>query len=274
MLYAIEEYIRRCENGDTPEDIYGYVRCPIWSFDFRPDIQGWSENFEGGYVELSFRRVFSLGAFTSPVAEVVPEMVDLGLSVKWASCNLGASSPEEYGNYYAWGETEPKSDYSWWATYKWCGRNQLTKYCNKSSYGYNGFTDSKTVLDPDDDAATVALGDSWRMPTKAEQDELVNNCTWTKATLNGVYGIKITSNKAGYTDKWIFLPAAGYRSGTSLQQDANMINGLYGCYWSSSLYTGNPEQAYNMYLYSNSGSVGTSSDVRYLGRSIRPVYTK
>ena len=196
-----------------------------------------------------------------------PEAVDLGLSVKWASFNLGATKPEEYGDYFAWGEVEPKTDYSW-STYNWCMNGslyQLTKYCDNSIYGYNGFTDDKTVLDPEDDAAVVNWGGSWRMPTLTECQELLNNCTTTWTTLNGVYGRKFTSNKTGYTDKWIFLPAAGTRSGTSLS-DAG-----YCDYWSSSLYTGGPYGAYGVYFSSDLVLCGYYY-TRYYGQSVRPVY--
>ncbi|MBQ7269665.1 MAG: leucine-rich repeat protein [Bacteroidales bacterium] len=195
--------------------------------------------------------------------------VDLGLSVKWASINVGASYPWEYGDYFAWGEVEPKDDYSW-STYKWCmngSSNQLTKYCNISSLGYNGFTDNKTVLDPEDDAAAVNWGGSWRMPTKAEQGELRNDCTWEWTSLNGVYGRKVTSKKSGYTDKWIFLPAAGYRDGTSL-----LDAGSYGCYWSSPLDTDNSYYAYRVSFRSD--NVYWYYDYRFYGRSVRPVCDK
>lgn len=139
--------------------------------------------------------------------------VDLGLSVMWASCNIGAASPEEYGNYYAWGETETKSDYSW-ETYKWCNGSDvtLTKYCTSGDYGT---VDNKTVLEPEDDVAHVKWGGQWRMPTQAEVYELYTECTWIKAIQNGVFGFLVISNKAGYTDRSIFLPSAGYYSGTS-----------------------------------------------------------
>ncbi len=191
--------------------------------------------------------------------------VDLGLSVKWASINVGASYPWEYGDYFAWGETEPKEDYSW-STYKWCkgSFSTMTKYCTNSSYGYNRFTDGKTVLDAEDDAAAVNWGGKWRMPTLTECQELLDNCTKTWTTLNEVYGRKFTSNKSGYTDKWIFLPAAGYRDGTSL-----LNAGFYGIYWSSSLYTDSPYDAY--YVYFDSYFVGWGSSSRGDGRSVRPV---
>ena len=195
------------------------------------------------------------------------ESVDLGLSVKWATCNVGADTPEGYGDYYAWGETETKSNYSW-STYEWCNGsyNTMTKYSNNSSYGYNGFTDNKTVLDPEDDAAHVNWGGSWRMPTDAEWTELRNNCTWTWTTQNGVNGYRVTSNKTGYTDKSIFLPAAGYRNDASLY-----TVGTRGLYWSSSLSTDSPYGAWSVDFYSSSVCRYDYVD-RSSGFSVRPVY--
>ena len=195
----------------------------------------------------------------------LPEAVDLGLSVKWASFNLGASKPEEYGDYYAWGETEPKDNYNW-STYRLCmgSSSALTKYCPNSFNGYNGFTDTKTVLDSEDDAASVNLGGKWRMPTNSEWTELRENCTWEWTTINGVSGRKFTSRKEGHTDKWIFLPAAGYRNDVYLY-DA----GSAGSYWSSSL---NIYGAYTAtYTWLNSGNVGSNNDYRDHGLSVRPV---
>ena len=198
------------------------------------------------------------------------EYVDLGLSVKWATCNVGATKPEEFGDYFAWGETEPKSDYSW-DTYKWCkgSSTTMTKYCNNSEYGNNGFTDTKTTLDPEDDVAHVKWGGSWRMPTKAELDELRNNCTWTwysrnNTEFNGVTGYKVTSNKEGYTDCFIFLPAAGSRLGTNPM--GIIINGSY---YSSTLYTHGPEYAYRFDLRAD--GVRWNQTLRVRGQSVRPV---
>ena len=187
------------------------------------------------------------------------EYVDLGLSVKWATCNVGASKPEEYGDYFAWGETEPKSTYSW-STYKWCNGSSdtQTKYCTKSSYGT---VDNKTQLELSDDAARANWGGSWRMPTRAEQDELRENCTWTWTTQNGVNGYKVTSKKNGNS---IFLPAAGFRSGSSLYSA-----GSDGYYWSSSLYTGYPYFAW--YVYFDSSNVSRNDYNRRCGFSVRPV---
>ena len=190
------------------------------------------------------------------------EYVDLGLSVKWATCNVGANAPEEYGDYFAWGETQPKETYSL-STYKWCNGSYdtQTKYCTNSSYGT---VDNKTVLDKEDDAAAVNWGGNWRMPTDAEMTELRNNCTWTWTTQNGVNGYKVTSKKSGYTNKSIFLPAAGYRNGSSLYRA-----GSYGYYWSSSLSTDYPSSAYGLYFYS--GGVDWDTYSRYYGLSVRPV---
>ncbi len=213
----------------------------------------------------------------------VPEAVDLGLpsGLKWASFNLGASSPEEYGDYFAWGETEPyysnldpltwkdgKSGGYSWSSYKWCigDYKNLTKYCYDSYYGFNGFTDTKTVLDLEDDAASVILGSGWRMPTDAEWTELRNNCTWTWTTQNGIAGRRVTARNGNS----IFLPAAGYRSGTNLY-DA----GYDGEYWSSTLYTDAPlseeTPPYAWTVVFVSGNVVRLNGSRQLGESIRPV---
>ena len=188
------------------------------------------------------------------------EWVDLGLpsGTKWAACNVGATSPEEYGNYYAWGETEPKTIYDW-STYKWCnGSNTtLTKYNTDSDYGT---VDDKTVLDPEDDAAAVNWGGAWRMPTDAEWAELRENCTWTWTTKNGVNGYEVK----GTNDNSIFLPAAGYRGNDDLGYAS-----YYGYYWSSSLYTYYPSNAW--YVFFDSGYVYRLDYYRCYGQSVRPV---
>ena len=195
----------------------------------------------------------------SPSDVPAPEAVDLGLSVKWANMNVGAISPEDYGDHFAWGETEPKSNYAV-TTYKLSNGtwNTLTKYNFNSSYGT---VDNKIVLDPEDDAAHVNWGGSWRMPTDAEWTELRTKCTWTWTTENGLNGRRVT----GPNGKSIFLPAAGDRDGTDLE-----YAGFYGYYWSSSLYTGNPVLA--CLVYFSSGNVGRDYFTRYYGRSVRPVY--
>ncbi|MDE7378672.1 MAG: hypothetical protein K2N13_06885 [Paraprevotella sp.] len=189
------------------------------------------------------------------------DAVDLGLSVKWATCNVGASSPEEYGGYYAWGETEEKSYYDW-STYKYCKRSDsdysMTKYCTKS---YSGTVDNKTVLEPEDDVAHVKWGGSWRMPTKSEFDELINNCFWRWTTQNGVEGYVVTSKSNGNS---IFLPAAGSRWGETVSG-----SGSYGYYWSASLSEDGGSSAYGLYFDSD-GRYLYCYD-RYGGFSVRPV---
>ena len=191
------------------------------------------------------------------------EWVDLGLpsGLKWATCNVGASQPEEYGDYFAWGEVEPK-EYYYWDSYKWCNgtENTQTKYCTNSDYGYNGFTDNKTTLELSDDAANYNWGGGWRMPTKEEQDDLRNNCSWEWTALNSVKGHVVT----GPNGNSIFLPAAGFRRDSSLS-DA----GSFGFYWSSSLYTNYPYYAYN--LRSSSRYVAWYYYSRSSGQSVRPV---
>ncbi len=186
------------------------------------------------------------------------EYVDLGLSsgTLWATCNVGASKPEDYGSYFAWGETTPKTEYEW-STYKYgSDYNELTKYCTKDSYG---IVDNKTVLEASDDAATANWGSGWRMPTTEEQQELCDNCTWTWTTLNGVNGYKVVAENSNS----IFLPAAGYRSATSLG-----AAGSDGYYWSSSLYT---SSGIACYLFFRSPSYYWYYSSRYFGRSVRPV---
>ena len=204
-------------------------------------------------------------------AAVIPDgCVDLGLSVYWASCNLGASKPTEYGDYYQWAGTEDVSDTGINLDWSYCpyhtGSDESsgwTKYNTKSSYGT---VDNKTVLEAMDDAATVALGGKWRMPTDEEWTELRNtdNCSWTWTTIDGVNGYKVQSKKSGYTDNWIFLPAAGSRRGTDLS-----LVGSGGYYWSSSLNTGGPNLAWYVYFYSD--NVSRYRYNRCNGQSVRPV---
>ena len=188
------------------------------------------------------------------------QYVDLGLpsGLLWATCNVGAETPEGYGNYYAWGETQPKTTYSW-NTYLYCegSLSTLTKYCNLSWCGYNGFTDNLTTLLPEDDAATANWGADWRMPTMTEWNELSSNTTSTWATLNGVRGKLYTASNGN----GIFLPTAGYRKGNYLYD-----SGSSGCYWSSSLYD-YPYHAREFII----GVVNFFDSYRYFGQSVRAV---
>ena len=185
------------------------------------------------------------------------EYVDLGLpsGLKWATCNVGANAPEEYGNYYAWGETEPAPN-----------NNYSSSNC--SAYGLSisqlqsqGYIDGDGNLTSSHDAARANWGGSWRMPTEAEQQELLNNCTWTWTTQNGVNGYKVASKTNGNS---IFLPAAGIRSGSSL-----IYAGSYGFYWSSTPDEGNSNYAYYLFFYSSNHYVYYYR--RNYGQSVRPV---
>ena len=186
------------------------------------------------------------------------EYVDLGLSVKWATCNVGANAPEESGDYFAWGETQTKSTYDW-GTYKWCNGSPytLTKYCTDSDCGT---VDNKTILDKEDDAAAVNWGGSWRMPSDDELTELRTECTWTWTTQNGVNGYIVT----GPNGNSIFLPTAG----VCLYSNLNFA-GSDGWYWSSSLRTVGPYNACSVYFDSN--SVNWNTFDRCYGQSVRPV---
>ncbi len=186
--------------------------------------------------------------------------LDLPSGLLWATCNVGAMNPEDYGDYFAWGETTTKSTYNW-STYKYCNGSYstLTKYCTSSSYGT---VDNKTTLDITDDAARANWGGTWRMPTYEEQTELRTECTWSWTTLNGVYGYRVTSKKD--TSKSIFLPAAGYRYDSSLYNA-----GSHGHYWSSSLYESFPGSAYGLDF--SSDYYDWYDYRRYYGLSVRPV---
>ena len=202
--------------------------------------------------------------------QAVADVVDLGLSVKWASFNVGATKPEEYGSYFAWGETAQKSGYEW-DSYKWCNGDNLsiTKYCTSNhsgNWGGSGDPDNKFLLVPEDDASTANWGDGWRMPTEKEMNELIEDCTWTwtdNYSGTGVHGYIVSGKKSGYTGNSIFLPAAGRRN------DINLIgDGSSGRYWTSNnLAYG--DNAVALSLSSGSVSVGTS--VRCIGFSVRPV---
>ena len=185
---------------------------------------------------------------SSPIASTTGthkghEWVDLGLSVKWATCNVGASTPGDYGNYYAWGETRPKSEYT---SYNCISYGK--------SWGYIGGDSSR-------DAARANWGGSWRMPTKAELQELKDNCTWTWTIQNGHKGYEVTSKKNSQS---IFLPAARGRYGDTLY-----FEGECGFYWSSTPDESNDYRAY--YLYFDEGSQSVDRDARRIGLSVRPV---
>ena len=190
------------------------------------------------------------------------EPIDLGLSVKWANANIGANAPEDYGYYFAWGEVEPKNTYDK-DNYKWfngTASNNITPIITKYEIGI----DDKTTLEPEDDAATVNWGTSWRIPTRAEMNELYNNCTFTCTTQNGNMGYLVTSK---INSNSIFLPAAGSRN-------EKLVNSNKYCnYWSSSLYTGHSSKAYYMTIQvsDGNGNVYIQDHYREIGMPVRPV---
>ena len=181
------------------------------------------------------------------------EWVDLGLSVKWATMNVGASSPEGYGDYFTWGDKKTQSVFNW-DTYKWYSTYFLSKGIDKY---YD--EDNKTVLDLSDDAANANWGGSWRMPTDSEMTELITKCTWTYTTQNGVKGYKVV----GANGKSIFIPGAGWYVTRSLHGEN------YGSYWTNSLDESDSNNAWSLYF--SPSNVERENVPRYIGRSVRPV---
>lgn len=192
------------------------------------------------------------------------QVVDLGLSVKWAAYNIDASSPEEYGGYYAWGETEEKGNRDYViANYKWCkGRNfTLTKYCFDDS-GFEGFRDGKRVLDPEDDVAHVKWGGSWRIPTEAQWRELTDKCKWYYMDYKGKGGFRIT----GPNGKAIFLPSGGCKCMLGYCQ-AN----TGGTYYASTIDSISSAGCFGFYFYPGMRKPGLTGLLRECGRPVRAV---
>lgn len=185
--------------------------------------------------------------------------VDLGLSVKWATCNVGASTPERNGSYFAWGETCPKRKYIW-KNLIYCN-NKTGDSFSKYNQDQGGTRDSRTVLELSDDAARQNWGGNWRMPTDAEFKELKYECTWTWITMNGKSGYKVVSNING---NFIFLPAAGSYSYSSLYE-----TDVRGWYWSSSLDEG--YSSYARYFRFDAYGCGNDTCSRKNGLPVRPV---
>ena len=223
----------------------------------------WTEN--GEVVSTDATYSFTVDASRTLVANFNLDhtYVDLGLpsGLLWATCNLGANIPEEYGDYFAWGETQPKDNFSW-TNYQYCmgSFNTLTKYCNNPDIGYNGFTDDLTTLLPEDDAATANWGDEWRMPTEGEWQELYENTTVTWTTRNGVRGRLFTATNGNS----IFMPASGY-----CNESAPEAAGIIGDYWTSSLDTDYPSGALSFFF--NSSNYYISFCNRLYGRNVRAV---
>ena len=192
------------------------------------------------------------------------EYVDLGLpsGTLWATCNIGADTPEGYGDYFAWGEREPKEIYDW-KSYRY-GRffqehYELNKYCTEAVYGLNGFVDKLTILELDDDVARTYWGADWRMPTIEEWEELFLNTTGTWTTLNGVKGWRCIASNGND----LFLPAAGYWWD-------DVFNADLGLYWSVSLNVEFPYRAWGFHFNCDSSHLCGSSD-RNRGQTVRAV---
>ena len=221
---------------------------------------GWA--YGRGYTRSSHRRTTTQGYVKTALGlrvaireKIEPEAVDLGLSVKWANFNVGAFHPTHCGDYFAWGETEPKETYSW-ATYKWCDgtSTNMTKYNTE---------DRKTILEPADDVAQVHWGGKWRMPTKEEIEELIDNCTWSESIQNGVKGYVVTSKHTGNS---IFFPYSGYfnhDNSATLQGEKTLF------------YTWSAEHSDNTRGYdinNRAGAILLEQNTRRCGFPIRPVY--
>lgn len=211
-----------------------------------------------------------------------PQAIDLGLSVKWASVNLGAYNPQDYGFYYQWGDVigyGPDSrDGKYFAdkdkegnsTYKWWDGNKMTKYVPEGTSNYTDCDNLRRLL-PEDDAATVNLGKKWRMPTREEIEELIDpaKCSWKwLRTADGINGFKVQSLVPGYTDNWIFLPAGGSRSGDSEATS----DGSWGAYFAADLF--NCYLPNRLRISSNYGPEIASITARGSGSMVRPVMDK
>lgn len=203
--------------------------------------------------------------------------IDLGLpsGTLWATCNIGAHSPSDYGDYYAWGENKVKSKYTW-STYKFVNtkaevsygflvKYHLTKYCNDSIYGDSGFIDKKTQLEPSDDVSYIKWGEDWSIPTKAQWEELLDNCIWKAVNKNG----KNCYQVMGPNHNTIYLPASGFCDTLPKYKEG------YGRYWANSIELGRVNRSYYAWaLDFNEISRGMVISDRYKGYAIRPVKNK
>ena len=244
-------------------------------------FMGWSDG------STDNPRTIIIGNEDISLAALFNVYVDLGLEsgTLWATNNLGAAQPWEFGNYYAWGEIQTKDDYSW-ETYKYCkgSDNTFTKYCNDAEYGYNGFTDALTTLESSDDAATTILGSDYSMPTEANWAELYNQCDWVwtdnynNQNVSGFIVYKKSADNSSGTpsasslsDSHIFLPTAGFYVGSNFRP-GGYINDTYikqGVYCSSSLYEQYPNRTRCQCFYRN--TVKMDFFERCSGFSVRPV---
>ena len=236
--------VKEGESIALPANGFTYAKAEFAGWNTAANGSGTAYADKGTVKPTANMTLYAQWAIATTGMENGHEWVDLGLpsGTKWATCNVGADSPEDYGDFFAWGETTPKSSYS------------------NSNYNYSS---NPTTLPLDKDAASVNWGGSWRVPTNEEQCELINKsyttCTWT--TQNGVKGYKVTSKINGNS---IFLPAAGVRYSSNVDGA-----GSNGYYWSSSLRTGDSARAYHLDFYGP--NIFSSYWNRYGGLSVRPV---
>lgn len=203
-------------------------------------------------------------------------VVDLGLTTGklWATCNVGADSPEQFGTFFAWGETEPKEIYSW-DSYKWVNNGdpfEFNKYCVLKAYGgVEQFKDDKKTLEKADDAATVLLGDNFSTPTPKDFTELDYRCKKRRCKLNGVWGFLFTSTVKGYENNSIFIPLSG-RMDSSKGESQHKFKGDYGFYWCNTV--NDTPTSFVFWMETTNGENSASSKTsleRYIGLNIRAV---
>ena len=197
------------------------------------------------------------------------DVVDLGTSVLWATCNIGATSPQQYGYYFAWGEIGTKEDY-YWHNYTLCNGefSSIKKYIFDNDYGT---VDNKEYLEPIDDAATHLMGDNWKIPSREDFVELNMRCDYKCCKLNDVWGYLFTSNE---TKNSIFIPLSGMRDPKEIH-----YSGERGYYWSNQLYKGDKDNkktlnVYTLDLLKGDAPADNSFQSREIGLPIRPVYTE
>ena len=203
-------------------------------------------------------------------------VVDLGFPTGelWAVCNIGAESPEKFGTFFSWGETQSKPLYSW-DTYKWVNNGEFTdfnKYCTLKSMGGGSFTDNKTVLDKEDDAAKQILGENWSTPTRQDFTNLAYRCNIRKCKLNGVWGFLFTSKEKGYEKNSLFIPLSGRMDSTNGVSE-QQFKSDYGFYWCNSI-NSDTRTAYVFWMETVNGqnnAVSSTSLDRYLGLNIRAI---
>ena len=210
-----------------------------------------------------------------PIVPEEPDCVDRGLSVKWARTNLGAESEESLGDYFAWAETAPKEYYNVYQ-YKWAKivnsmgteYTHYTKYCANPEFS-GSIYDGLVTLEKKDDAASMILGEGWRIPSTIEIQELIDKCEWTFTQRNGEYGYLITSKVTGYTDNSIFLPVTGCMVGNQRLQYPEK-----SYYWSNEVVVLVPPVARALTFTSSPSSIACKDATRITGAQIRAVYTK